>query len=224
MIAHICCYNSTLAYWKLNLLFRLLLVSCQQNMPSNWMMTERNQTDRSIHLFGYRVLIKLQILTCSIVLSDWLISHPQNSICWSGHPPPESWRTVWQMHFVWNWPLWSKCRPSVVVVLYRQRQGAASTSWCWCLKVHCILDNRCTATDQQFRNTVGCKTVGFKWTGLSQHSYCLGHDQHSWLKIFHSHSGVCVFLLFIHCLVIFLNKYVPKSVQPFSFCSCGDGC
>ena len=148
-------------------------------------MTERTQTDISNYLLGYRALIQLQILTRSIVLSDWLTSHPRNNIWWSGHPPPESWRTLWQMHFVWNWPPWSMCHPRVAEALYRQRQGAASMLWRLCLKdkVNCIAGwitylSRCTATDQQFRNNVGCHT-GFKWAGLSQHSYCLGHDQYS---------------------------------------------
>ena len=56
--------------------------------------------------------------------------------------------------------------------------------------------SRCTATDQQFRNNVGCHT-GFKWAGLSQHSYCLGHDQYScsqiWVKC--SQTQLLVFIL-----------------------------
>jgi len=212
------------AYWKLSLFFRLLLFCCQQNLPSDWMMIESNQTDRSNYLLGYRVLINLQILTCSIVLSDWLTSHQQNSIWWSGHRPLGSWRTVWQMRGLSNWPPWSKCHLSVAAAPYRQRQGAASTSWCRylnknvkCIPVWITYLSRCTATDQQFRWTVGCKTVEFKWAGLSEHSYCLGHDQYSWFKIFHSHSAVCGFLLFIHCLAIFVKKYMPKvcsSLEP----------
>ena len=224
MISDIYCHKSMLAYWKLSLVFRLLLFSCQQNMPSNWIMTERNQTDRSNYLLRYRVLIMLQILTCSKVLSDWLTSHPQNSIWWSGHPLLESWRTVWQMHGLANWPPGSKCHLSVAEAPYWQRQGAASMSWHRCLNknVKCIPVwithlSRCTATDQQFRNTAGCKTVEFKWAGLSERSYCLGHDQYSWFKIFQSHSTACGFLLLIHCLAIFVNKYVPKvcsSLEP----------
>ena len=150
------------AYWKWSPVFRLLLVCGQQNMPSKCMITKRNQTERSNYLLGYRVLVKIQILTCSIVLSDWLTSHPQNSIWWSGHPPPGSCRTVWQMRGLSNWPPWSKCHLRVAAALYQQRQGAASTSWCRCLNknVKCIAVwitylSRGIATDQQFRNTVG---------------------------------------------------------------------
>ena len=58
---------------------------------------------------------------------------------------------------------------------------------------------------------------------ISQHSYCLGHVQYSWFHIFHSHSLDCGCLLFIHCLAIFVNKYVPKvcsSLEPLRLRRC----
>jgi hypothetical protein len=62
------------------------------------------------------------------------------------------------------------------------------------------------------KNTVGCKTVEFKRAGLSQHSYCLGHDQYSWFKIVHSDSAVCGFLLFLHCLAMNVKYQLMHSL------------